>query len=1056
MKSKILFILFALFTVALNVNAQGIIKGKVSDENGKPLSGVTVRATPADKAAAVSTVTDESGTFSIKIANAKTVAFSYVGYESQTVAANANISVVLKQSSSDLSEVVVVGYGTQKRKEATGALTSIKGSEVAQKPIQSFEQGLAGKSSGVQITIPNGVLNAPPVFRIRGTNSISLSSYPLIIVDGVPSFTGDFSSTASAGNALASINPNDIESIDIAKDAAATAIYGSRAANGVVFITTKKGKSGKMKVTYDASYGQNTAYGLPNVMNAMEYQTFKTEAVANNPSLTGSTKPVFTQVVGPKGLINTNWLDYVYRKGNTFSHNVSLSGGNEGTSYYFAVGYNSQEGIIKRNDFKRMNVLANVDSRITKSITIGGKIAYSNEQNNAAVSSGSLSGSGFNTAGLGRTPLVLPPLLSPYNLDGSYNINGAAIGMGAAIVGGSAITYYNPVVGLDKNRSNAETNRLQSNFYVQYKPFKDVTLKSLYGIDYLFVDNDIFQTPISGDGQGSGGSASSLFGKYKTWLWTNTAQFDHTFADKHSVSLLVGNEQQRVTSSSYGINRQTLSDNDYTVIQAGWVTNNATGMGLGENYLLSNFSRLNYNYDRRYYLSANLRQDEYSALGEKKGTFWGASAGWEISEEKLWKENGLDKVFSNFKLKGSYGKVGNIGGINDFAPYSTFGSGLYGGQATLAFNSVGNNRLTWESSYKTDYGVNFGLFNNRVQIEAAYYENIVDGLILNVAQSPSTGLPSSPLQNVGSMYNKGKELSIDVKIVEKQDFQWNANFNVTYNDNAVSALAPGLSVIQTATSGLETVSQSAPGYSLGYLWVVRTAGVDPGTGKRIFLNAQGTPVYYQFYAPSGQFNWSTTPDGRTRYVSPTGGSSITQAADGVMYKNTQPKYFGGLTNNIKYKNFDFSATLTFQADFYVYYGTNAGLHDQRFWNNDRDVLTDAWRLPGEVNKKYARPVYGDNVSNGSAFPLDINVFKGDFIKLRNLSIGYTLPRTITNKLKLSNARFYVSGQNLAIWTKYPGPDPEVSSNGGSNTSQGVDRNTVANARTITFGLNIGF
>lgn len=1056
MKSKILFILFALFTVALNVNAQGIIKGKVSDENGKPLSGVTVKATPADKAAAVSTVTDESGTFSIKIANAKTVAFSYVGYESQTVAASANISVVLKQSSSDLSEVVVVGYGTQKRREATGALTSIKGSEVAQKPIQSFEQGLAGKSSGVQITIPSGVLNAPPVFRIRGTNSISLSSYPLIIVDGVPSFTGDFSSTASAGNALASINPNDIESIDIAKDAAATAIYGSRAANGVVFITTKKGKSGKMKVTYDVSYGQNSVYGLPNVMNAMEYQTFKTEAVANNPSLTGTAKPVFTQVVGPRGLINTNWFDYVYRNGTNYSHNVSLSGGSEGTSYYFAVGYNSQEGIIKRNDFKRMNVLANVDSRITKAITIGGKVAYSNEANNAAVSSGSLAGSGFNTAGLGRTPLVLPPLLSPYNIDGSYNINGAAIGMGAAIVGGSAITYYNPVVGLDKNRSNAETNRLQSNFYVQVKPFKDVTFKSIYGIDYLFVDNDIFQTPISGDGQSAGGSASSLFGKYKTWLWTNTVQFDHTYADKHAFSLLVGNEQQRTTSSSYGINRQTLSDNDYNVIQAGWVTNNATGMGLGENYLLSNFSRVNYNYDRRYFLSANLRQDEYSALGEKKGTFWGASAGWEISEEKLWKENGLDKVFSNFKLKGSYGKVGNIGGINDFAPYSTFGSGLYGGQATLAFNSVGNNRLTWESSYKTDYGVNFGLFNNRVQVEAAYYENIVDGLILNVAQAPSTGLPTSPLQNVGSMYNKGKELSIDVKIIEKQDFQWNTNFNITYNDNTVSALAPGLSVIQTATSSLETVSQTMPGYSLGNLWVVRTAGVDPSTGKRIFLNAQGTPVYYQFYAPSGQFNYSTTPDGRTRYISPTGGTSITQAADGVMYKNTQPKYYGGLTNNIKYKNFDFSATLTFQADFYVYYGTNAGLHDQRFWNNDKDVLTDAWRLPGETNKKYAKPVYGDNVSNGSAFPLDINVFKGDFIKLRNLSIGYTLPKTVTNKLKLSNARFYVTGQNLAIWTKYPGPDPEVSSNGGSNTSQGVDRNTVANARTITFGLNIGF
>ncbi|MEN9697040.1 MAG: hypothetical protein RLZ56_461 [Bacteroidota bacterium] len=1055
MKSKILFILFALFTVALNVNAQGIIKGKVSDENGKPLSGVTVKATPADKKAVVTAVTDENGTFSVKITNAKTVAFSYVGYESQSIAASANISVVLKQSSSDLSEVVVVGYGTQKRKEATGAVTSIKGSEVAQKTIQSFEQGLAGKSSGVQITSQSSVLNSPPVFRIRGTNSISLSSYPLVIVDGVPTFTGDFSSTASAANALASINPNDIESIDIAKDAAATAIYGSRAANGVVFITTKKGKSGKMKVNYDASYGESTVFGLPKMMDALEYQTFKTEAVANNPSLTGSSKPVFTQIVGPKGLINTNWFDYVYRKGTAMNHNVSLSGGNEGTSYYFAVGYNAQEGIIRKNDFKRMNVLANVDSKISKAITIGGKLAYSNEANNAAVSSGSLSGSAYNTAGLARNALVLPPLLAPYNIDGSYNINGASIGQGAAVTG-TSISYYNPVVGLDKNRNNAETNHIQSNFYVQVKPMKDITFKSVYGIDYLFVDNDIFYTPISGDGYSSTGAAYAITGKYKTWLWTNTAQFDHTYGDKHAVSLLVGNEQQRTTSSSYGLYRTTLSDNDYNVIQAGWVNTNQSSLGLGENYLLSSFSRLNYNYDRRYFLSGNIRQDEYSALGEKKGIFWGASAGWEISQEKLWKENGLDKVFSNFKLKGSYGKVGNIGGINDFAPYSTFGSGLYGGQSTLAFSSVGNNKLTWETSYKTDFGVNFGLFNNRIQVEAAYYESIIDGLILNVAQSPSTGLPSSPLQNVGSMYNKGKEISIDAKIIDKQNFQWNANFNITNNDNVVTALAPGLSVIQTATSGLETNNQTMPGYSLGYLWVVKTAGVDAATGKRIFLNSVGTPVYYQYYAPAGQYQYSTTADGRTRYVSPTGGSSITQAADAVMYKNTQPRYYGGLTNNIKYKNFDMSATVTFQADFWVYYGTNSGLHDQRFWNNAKDVLTQAWRQAGDANMTYAKPVFGDNVSNGSSMPLDINVFKGDFVKLKNLSIGYTLPKTISNKLKLSNARFYVSGQNLAIFTKYPGPDPEVSSNGGANTAQGVDRNTVANARTITFGLNIGF
>ncbi|CCH00702.1 TonB-dependent receptor plug [Fibrella aestuarina BUZ 2] len=1053
------WLLFALFSLPLLAQDM-TVRGRVtSSDDGAALPGVSVQV----KGTTRGTNTDGEGRFQLSAPRNARLVFSFIGYSSQEIALNgqSEVTIALKGDSQQLSEVVVTGYGTQTRQETTGNIASVKGSAIATQPIQSFESGLAGRAAGVQITVPNGVVNNPPVFRIRGTNSISLSSYPLVVVDGIPTYTGDQGSTNAPANPLASINPNDIETMDIAKDAAATAIYGSRAANGVVFITTKRGKAGKVKVNYDGWVGFSNAYRLPKLLNASEYIAFKTQAVANNPS---QSAVKFAQTNDANGNpIETRWYDQIYRQGVSNNHTVNVSGGNDNTNYYFSTGYTNQQGIIRRNDFQRINTLFNVDSKLGKAVTVGGKASYSNEQNLSAGTSGSLSGEAFNTSGLGRVGLVLPPILPVYNADGSYNINGPAIGTGTNVVG-TAISYPNPQPMLDLNRSNSENNHVQASVYLQVKPLSWITLRSVYGIDYLFVDNDIFQAPQSSDGNASQGNASSIFARNKTWLWTNTAQFDKSFNEAHNLSLLVGQEQQRRTFVSYGINRQTLSDPAYNVIQAGWVTNNPTGMGFGENYLLSGFGRLNYNFKEKYFLSGNVRQDEYSALGQKKGVFYGVSTGWDLTKENFW--SGLGNTVSTFRLRGSYGKVGNIGGIGDYSPYSIYGSGLYGGLATLAFQTVGNPDLRWETSTKTDFGFNFGLFSDRITGEVAYYNNDIDNLILNVPQAPSTGVPGPnanpavafPPQNVGRMYNRGLEVSLNARVINKRNFTWSSSFNITFNKNEVTALAPGLESILTGTSGLETVNRTQVGYPLGTLWVVPTAGVDPATGKRIFVNAAGQKVYYQFYAPAsaGQFNYSTTPDGRTRYVSSTGGTAITQAADAVMYANVLPKVYGGWDNTFRVGPFDMNVLLTYQTGFYVYYGTNAGLHDQRFWNNDRDVLTDAWMKEGDTGKKYAKPVFGDNTSNGSAIPMDINVFKGDFVKLRTVSLGYNLPASLAQRVRLSNVRLYVQGQNLAVLTAYPGPDPEVSSNGNSTSSQGVDRNTVGNARTITIGLRAGF
>jgi TonB-linked SusC/RagA family outer membrane protein len=1054
MKRILLFLsVLLLVTGGVTYAQDRIVTGIVTtSDDGSAIPGVNVSIKGTSKGV----TTDANGKYQISVSSPNAVLlFSSIGFQKQevTIGTRSVVDIQLIADSRELSEVVVIGYGTQTKRDATGSISSVKGATVAQMPVQSFESSLAGRSAGVQITVPSGVLNAPPVFRIRGTNSISLSSYPLIVVDGIPTFTGDYSSTNAASNPLASINPNDIESMDIAKDAAATAIYGSRAANGVVFITTKRGKSGQVRVNYDGWVGLSETYRRPSVLNAKDYIAYKTMAVANNP---GASAVKFTQTNDANGNpIDTRWQDQVYRQALSHSHNLNVSGGSDKTNYYFSTGYTSQQGILKKNNFERLNALFNVDSKLNKVLTVGGKISYSNEKNLAATSSGSLSGEAFNTGGLGRLAIVLPPIVAPYNNDGTYNINGSAIGSANNISGIASLSYYNPVPLLDLNRSNSEVSHIQSNAYIQLNPVKGLTLKSTYGIDYLLVDNDLFWSPVTGDGFSYGGYGTNNFRKEKATLWTNTAQYDRSFGGRHNISLLVGQEQQRRTSRGFGLNRQTLSDPAYTELQAGWVSNNSSNLVYGENYLLSGFGRLSYNFKEKYFLSGNLRQDEYSALGQKKGTFWGASAGWEIAQEGFWKAAKLDHVFSSFKVRGSYGKVGNIGGIGDYTPYSTFGSGLYGGLATLAFNGVGNPNLKWETSTKTDIGFNFGILNERITGEVAYYKNDIDNLILYVAQAPSTGLPANPPQNIGTMYNKGLEVSLNARVISTPNFQWNTNFNITFNKNEVTSLAPGMNVLQTGTSGLETVNQTAPGYSLGQLWVVRTAGVDPSTGKRIFLNSQGQKVYYQYYAASGEYNYSTTPDGKTRYVGPSS-TSITQAADAVMYANVNPKQYGGFDNNFKFRNFDLGVLMTYQLGFNVYYGTNAGLHDQRWWNNATDVLTDAWMKEGDTGKKYAKPVFNDNVSNGSAIPMDINVFKGDFLKLRTVTLGYTLPSSLLSKVKMSNLRVYVSGQNLAIWTKYPGPDPEVSSNGNSTTSQGVDRNTIGNTRTFTFGIKAGF
>ncbi len=458
-----------------------------------------------------------------------------MGTKEAAIGAESTINSILQAADKNLQEVVVVGYGTgQRRKDLTGSIASVSGKTIVDKPVQSFEQALGGRAAGVQITIPNGALNNPPVIRIRGTNSISLSSYPLIVVDGVPAFTGDASSTAAASNPLASINPSDIESIDIAKDAAATAIYGSRAANGVVFITTKKGKQGKARVAYDGWVGWTKAQRLPELLNAQQYTDLKNEGLKNagtyndNPADNITDNYFATSLDANGKLIDTRWYDYTYRTGVSHNHNVNVSGANDATRYYFSFGYSNQEGIIRKNDFIRKSVLANLDHKVNNVISLGGKMAYSNENNLAAVSSGSLPGETFGSFGLGRSAILQSPNVAPFKNDGTYN-TGAGGNLGVMSNKVASVGFANAIPSLDLNRQNSEASHLTGNVYLQLKPLSWMTLRSLYGIDYLLVDNESFFSPLTAESFNIG-SATSTYSKNKRSVWTNTAELSHTFA----------------------------------------------------------------------------------------------------------------------------------------------------------------------------------------------------------------------------------------------------------------------------------------------------------------------------------------------------------------------------------------------------------------------------------------------------------------------------------------------------------------------------------------------
>ena len=971
---------------------------------------------------------------------------SYIGMQTAEVAIAPNIRVILKTDSKALDEVVVVAYGTQSARTVTASVSTVRADALKDVPSVSFDQMLQGRASGVSITTPSAGVGQAPIVRVRGVNSITSGTSPLYVVDGVPIESGNLSYLANA-NALADINPADIVSMDVLKDAAAAALYGSRAANGVILITTKQGQSGKVKVSYDGFVGFSNATDFYEMMNAQEYVDFKNLAVKNRYGTdelsltTGYVSPygnkAFNMMKDANGkYVDTDWKDAAFQNGLSQSHSVAVSGGSDKVRYYLSGNYTTQEGIVKGDKYDRLGVKANINVQATDWLKVG---------MNTNVTTGTTSyvdaarrGSNFAVGGFPRLALINAPNLPMYNEDGTPYYLAQGLGYGGNTV---FSTFSNPAAILSLgNGLSSDVTRFIGVFYAEATPLKGLSLKTQYGVDYARIEEQRFWSPLHGDGVNSKGLANAYNTKNNRWTWTNTATYNFSLG-QNNFNLLAGTEASERNNSRWTAQRKDLQDDKFVVFQGPFGSATAGG-SLSNNTMVSYFGRINYDYASKYIVSLNYRRDGYSALSEKNrwGNFGGVSAAWRVSEEGFFKP--LRNVVDDLKIKGSYGVVGNTD-IYDYASKSFYSSYNYGINGTYGLAQIADPNLKWESSEKYSIGFNARLLD-RISVDFDYYYTKSSDLILDVPQSPSKGIPGNIITtNAGKMKNSGIELTVSADVIRNSQFTWETSFNITTNKNKVISLADGVeNILKGDNGGLEITNITVPGKSIGRLYLYPTAGVDPKSGRRVFITPEGDRTLLMF-EKGGWFY----EDG-TEYAG---------EFEPVDCGNTLPTWYGGWTNNFKYKGFDLSLFFQFSGGNKIYNGTKASVSDMRYWNNSKDVYKKYW-TPERTHAEYPMPIYGDNYSNGSALPISDLVERGDYLRLKNVSLGYTFnTKNWSKAVGISALRLYVQAQNLFVITGYSGMDTETLTNVESATlSGGTDKNTLPQARTYTIGVNLTF
>ena len=992
----ILAVLFCLYEGRLS--AQNItIKGTVTDGQGETLPGVSVRV----KGGETGTQTDAMGNFVINVSPNASLIFTYIGFQTREVAVNnqTSLTVQLQTSSQELEQVVVVGYGTQRKSDVTGSVARVKGEDLAREQVLTPTQAVQGKVAGVQV-ISSGDPNANPTVRIRGVGTMLGGASPLFVVDGV--ITDD----------IRNINNADIVSMDILKDASATAIYGMRAANGVMLITTKKGRPGKMVIAYDGNFGVRQASNLVNMADAQQYAAYLNEASTS----TGGNPLITDEQLQAGG--NTDWYDVVLKNGFRQNQNISVSGGSDKATYFLSAGVITDRGIIQTNGLDRFTIRSNNDYNLASWLKLSNLLSFSR----ARVRNVNLDI--FNLA-YRAAPHV------PAMVDGKY--------------GNTSLSnnVSNPLLSLDKTNDTGRGTRLQGTFAADIKPVEWLTLRSSFGVDLNFFKtiaynyqfdnagpNNVFIT--AGGNQVRSTSTLNVNDlEANKWVWDNTATISRKF-DVHDFTFLAGftSEQYRLNELK-GSRFNVPADRDQWFLGAGTPAG-STNDNTGDKWTRSSFlSRLNYSYDNRYLLTATIRADGTSRFPSQNrwGYFPSIGLGWNIVNESFMKSQ---NIFSILKLRGSWGKVGNdqistdvyfpIAATN--IPYFFGGTELQG----IRFDQLPDENVKWETTEEFDLGLDYGFFDGRLTGELDYYDKTTRDALINIRIPGILGDTNSEYTtNAASFKNRGFEFSIAWNHRLSDDLTYSIGGNIATNKNEIINLNGGQALREGnpgGSQGFTTFSDN--GQPIGSFYLVETDGVFQ-TAEEVAASAQ-----------------KDARPGDLRYKDLNNDGEITDL-DRTFVGAYIPKVTYGINGSANYKNFDLSVTTYGTGGGMIYNGKKAGRSEARD-NREAEIVENRW-TPDNRSNSEPRATLGQ--MRASTYFLE----NGSFWRINNLTIGYTLPKSILTKAKLERVRIYASAQNLATITGYSGFGPEFQTSNALNS--GVDLNIYPTTRTFTFGVNVG-
>ena len=1046
-----------------------VISGKVTDQtSGEALPGVSVIV----KGTAAGTTTSTDGTYSLSVPeNATTLVFSFIGYQTleRTIGNVTTINILLVVDNKQLEEVLVVVYGSKIVRENTGSIGKVTGNRISNEPLPTFTQALAGKTAGVQVGMNGGVLAEPTSIQIRGVNSITSSSQPLIVIDGVAQIPSDNLNGLRSGGGtrfdpLAMLNPNDIESIEILKDAASAVIYGSRASNGVILVTTKRGKKGTVQVAIDSKVAWTQASKLPPLLRADDYMMIQNEKAANKYGANSPNAVVAlpSDIDGDGVRDDTDWAGLLYGTGMMHDNTISFSGGADRLSVYGSARYVNQEGIVAPQKIRMGQGRLNLDFTPKTWFKSGLSLAYSKSLNNGVLTDGYVQG--VNISGWSA-----PSNVAAYNPNGpgGYNLTtgtgGGYLGLGNNVtaINGSSIWartgLYNMAAMTDLTRNDNTAQDIRANIYGEVTPLAGLTFTSKFGIQYINNLEDQYTPNIIGFwGVPYNGLITYLNTNLSQWVWQNYATYTKDIATDHNLSGVVGAEYQYNKTQWYQAGAVNFADPFYDAIVNGAFTNIAPGQsitydqthgGLNSSGLMSYFGRVSYSYKNKYMLETSLRADAYSAFGENNqwGYFPSISLGWEVTQENFLA--GLDWL-PYLKLRGSYGQVGNSRIRNPYASRTLYAGSAYGTLSGFNISQVGNPDLKWESSKKTDIGLDATL-GKRVSVVLDYFSNNIDNMILSAPVLASVGVPNSSVYtNIGSMRNRGVEFTLNFSPIETPNFKWATSFNFTKMSNEVLSLVASNNNADI-TQGNSVASVGRP---LGTFKLIRWAGVNPDNGNPRWYAADGTIKEYHF-GESGSSAWT---DAEGKAVTPISVSTDAVYSD----KGGLPSWMGGWDNTLTFKNFDFGVNIIYSGGNYIYNSTSATMLNNGVINNFTTIL-DRWTTPGQVTdvpKLYLQ----DNQANVASTRF---LEKGDFARVRTITLGYALNQNLLSKIGFSRVRVYAQAFNPFLITNYSGLDPDINTAARSNTSEsssanniqlGIDALGTPQQKTYTLGVTVSF